>query len=144
MFAFLQKSHKPASQTRRPRHQLGIDHRLESRQVPSTVALAGGVLTVQGTNDADSIQLVQSSSDRRNQFVSVTDNGQLTAMFAVGELKRIEVHGMGGDDKISISGVIKVPTILNGGDGDDSIVTGSVGAIVLGGAGNDSLTGGAG
>src|SRR5262245_36768891 len=144
MFPFLQKSREPVPQRRRPRHQLGIDHRLESRHVPSTVALAGGVLTVQGTNAADSIQLVQSGSSRGNQFVSVNDNGQLTAMFAVGELKRIEVYGMGGDDKISLAGVIKVPTILDGGDGDDSIVSGSVGAVVLGRAGNDLLMGGAG
>jgi Ca2+-binding RTX toxin-like protein len=49
-----------------------------------------------------------------------------------------------GDDTIQVAGCITLPTLLFGGDGNDTLNRGNGKNILVGGAGNDSLTGGSG
>jgi len=145
MFRFFGKSRKLTSRKSSTRHQLGIDTRLENRLVPTTVTLANSTLTVEGTNDANQIQLqVSDPTKRSGGMVSVMDNGQTMGMFPLAQFKRIEVRGLGGDDNISVTGTVGVATLIDGGEGNDSIIGGDTGAIILGRGGNDSLLGGAG
>jgi len=145
MFRFFRKSHKAASRTRCARHQLGIETRLENRLVPSSVGFANSILTVEGTNGADQIQLqVTDPTKRSGAMVTVIDSGHMMAMIPLSQIKRIEVRGFGGDDKISVTGALGVPALLDGGEGNDAIAAGDSGAIILGRGGDDLLFGGAG
>jgi len=144
MFGLFRKSRNKNSRTCFARHQLGIDHRLESRRVMTTASLVGGVLTVEGTNAAERIGLeVQAPRTlKTSPVLVVSDNGQAISKFLLSEINRIEVRALGGDDKISLSGSTNVPTILDGGDGNDAIAGGDTGAVLLGRGGDDSLYGG--
>jgi Ca2+-binding RTX toxin-like protein len=146
MFPFFRKARKASTKQRFTRHHLGVDTRLENRLVPATIAMANNILAVEGTNGADQLQLQVTgvSGSRSEQMVTVSDGGHTMGMFPLGELKRIEIRGLAGDDKISVTGALRVPTIIDGGDGNDSIAGGDTGAIILGRSGNDSLSGGAG
>ncbi len=56
---------------------------------------------------------------------------------------RLVVLGLAGDDLIDASN-LTVPVVLDGGDGDDTLLAGSADDLLLGGPGNDSLVGNAG
>ena len=56
---------------------------------------------------------------------------------------RVLVLGMGGNDMISAAAV-SVPVILDGGDGDDTLIGGSGGDLLFAGPGNNSLVAGLG
>src|SRR5207248_7439429 len=56
---------------------------------------------------------------------------------------RVLVLGMGGNDLISAAAV-SVPVILDGGDGDDTLIGGSGGDLLFAGPGNNSLVAGLG
>jgi len=145
MFRFFGKSRKATPRKLSTRHQLGLDTKLENRLVPTTVTLANSILTVEGTNDANQIQLqVTDPTKRSGAMVSVMDNGQTMGMFPLTQIKRIEVRGFEGDDKISVTGALGVPALLDGGGGNDAIAAGDTGAIILGRGGDDLLFGGAG
>jgi hypothetical protein len=53
-------------------------------------------------------------------------------------------YGLAGDDTIQVAGALTLPTILFGGDGNDTIKGGNGNNIIVGGAGNDTLIGGSG
>src|SRR5262249_26697297 len=53
-------------------------------------------------------------------------------------------YGDAGDDTIQVAGSIRLPALLFGGDGNDTIKGGNGNNILVGGAGNDSLIGGSG
>ena len=134
--------------------------RLESRRLMSVV-LADGVLHVRGTMAAETIEvgtaLVKGSS---KITVAVNDVNESIDIDAA-DVKRIVVHGMGGDDKILIGNFDASATIaaddfagaaqlkrvrVIGGGGDDMIEIGAtaVPTRLTGGRGNDTLHGGAG
>src|SRR3954464_5389175 len=75
--------------------------RLESRDVPTTAALSGGVLTINGTTGNDSIVLAQSSGQ-----VSVSG---VTTKFATSSINSVVINGGGGSDSISLSGLKAQP-----------------------------------
>ncbi len=56
---------------------------------------------------------------------------------------RLVVLGLGGNDFIDAS-ALTIPVVLDGGDGDDTLLSGSGDDLLLGGAGNDRLDAGAG
>ena len=47
-----------------------------------------------------------------------------------------------GNDRATISGSLKLPSLIDGGDGDDELNGGGGGSVLLGGGGNDRLLGG--
>jgi hypothetical protein len=54
------------------------------------------------------------------------------------------VYGQGGNDIILVSGSVNLPSLLDGGSGNDLITAGGGDNIVLGGSGSDVLHGGSG
>jgi hypothetical protein len=87
---------------------------LEARDVPAvTATLANGILSVTGSAAADAITVRQA-----NGQVTVAGVGRA---FAAGQVSRIDVAGLGGDDVIDVRGVTK-PVVLNGGTGADQFL----------------------
>lgn len=98
--------------------------------------LVGGT----GANDAITVNLSKDASQ------VVVKNGKSTlGSFSVASLTgRIVVHGLGGNDRITISPKIANGADLHGDAGNDVLVGGSGDDRIFGGAGDDRLTGGIG
>src|SRR5262245_58124483 len=123
--------------------------RLEQRATPDakldhdiTVLLQNGTLLIQGSDKSDNIT-VQQDEDGRFHF-----NGS-GEKYAAADIRRIEIHGNGGDDKIKlianhIGPNQKLSALLDGGDGDDRITGSKNGETIAGGAGKDVRDGEAG
>jgi len=122
----------------------GMLEQLESRRLLSSVDLAGGVLTVMGTQDKDEITLSLKAGSTTQ--LSVDMNG-VVQNFNVSAINSIFVYGRGSDDKIEVSnenGVVPFGMFLGGGEGKDEIVGGNFDDTLRGGDDNDKLTGGRG
>jgi len=63
--------------------------------------------------------------------------------FALTSFSRIEINGLAGNDTIDAS-IAKVSVLIDGGDGNDSLLGGSSSDQLQGSAGNDTLFGGGG
>ena len=100
--------------------------------------LSSGVLTIQGTGDADNIAV-----GRKKTSLLVTVNGQ-TQTFATGDVTKLVIVGLGGNDKIGLAAVVTRAANIDGGAGDDVIVGGAGNDTINGGEGNNSILGGAG
>ncbi len=103
-----------------------------------------GKITVDGTNNADTIIITQDATK-----IHVVINGGASTDFLVGAVTSIVVNGLGGADTIRLSatnGTLPVtkPSTLNGGDGNDLIIGGNGNDFIYGGADNDSMFGQAG
>src|SRR4026207_986583 len=110
MFKFFrkeQRSAKPASL----RSRLTLNC-LESREVPSTVALVGSNLMIQGTNVSDAVS--RRTNEVRAALV-VYETGGAIGKVDLASVSRIQIHGMGGNDKIVISDQVKLPALVDGG-----------------------------
>ena len=113
--------------------------------------VVSGVLTVEGTKAGDQITLRLKSGDPNTLEVDFGDDGAADFSFPRAGIARIAVDAGNGDDSVLInennpSGVFTdtIPTVLDGGDGND-VLTGGAGAGTLsGGNGNDTLNGGSG
>jgi hypothetical protein len=128
-----------------PHRRLQVES-LEDRSLPSGVvsSLSRGILSVIGTDSADTIVVRQTAA----HSVNVTANG-VTRSYAGVNL--VQVDGRGGNDRItmdtSATDAHRVPPLnarLYGGDGNDVLIAGSGNDILVGGAGNDTLIGGKG
>src|SRR5688500_10630752 len=94
---------------------------LEDRTLPAAgvaASLRGGVLTVTGTEGADTVVVRQT-----DRGVTVDANGQKLAFANVG---RVTVDGRGGDDRLFV---------------DTTAASRPVSATIHGGAGNDTVVG---
>jgi len=116
----------------------------------TTAALVGGTLTITGTDKSESIDV---RTDPKGHTVFVLQNGEAFAKFDQKAIGLIRVYGMGGDDKISVSGDLSANSIIDGGAGNDVLfvaastkddVAGFSSAILLGSEGDDILIGGEG
>src|SRR5262245_13702197 len=105
---------------------------LESREVPATASVGGGVLTVLGTPDRDRIDIYL---DAGTAQLVVTDSNLEIGRFASAGVGAIIVSGGAGDDVIRVNQNVSQPATILGGMGQDKL---------LGGSGNDSLSGGPG
>src|SRR2546421_11904859 len=79
-----------------------------------TASLAGGVLTVTGSNAADTIVLSKSGASVK---VAI---GQGFQLFKAASVTRVVVRGLDGNDTI-ILGTLDKPGLLDGGAGNDTI-----------------------
>ncbi len=125
---------------------------LNSRALPSAT-LAGGVLTITGTEGRDQI-IVREHGDTisvRGMKIDV-GGGRLQSSVPSTGVTAIEVNALGGNDLIDLRSV-KTGASVDGGAGndlifggvsDDSLHGGDGNDAVFGGAGNDNLNGGAG
>ncbi len=104
--------------------------------VKPTVELQNGILTINGSNVDDKISL-----DERSLGVLVTINGKLLNRVLASQVTKIVVNAGEGNDSVKISSNIKRETLLNGGDGNDSIWGGAGRDVIYGGRGDDRLYG---
>ncbi|HEY7120636.1 MAG TPA: choice-of-anchor D domain-containing protein [Tepidisphaeraceae bacterium] len=103
-----------------------------------TAALSNGTLTVNGTSTIDTISFALSS-----RGLTVVGNGKSVAGSPFNKVKRIVVNGFDGDDRLDASG-LSTPVVLNGGNGNDTLIGGGGNDNLSGGSGNDNLLGNAG
>jgi Ca2+-binding RTX toxin-like protein len=105
--------------------------------------LRHGTLTVNGTGADDKITLRLAAGDP--DTLEVEGNGA-SFDFKRSHVANIVVDGAGGDDTVGIdesNGVFTdtIPTILDGGDGNDTLAGGSGAETLLGGNGDDIVDG---
>jgi hypothetical protein len=104
---------------------------------PPIIEFTGGVLTIIGTDQDDSIQLVRSGKGFR------IDTNFGTLMIPTRKsLRSVVVQARGGNDIVNLA-LLSSAQIANidGGAGDDSVTAGAGVDIVRGGLGNDQLIG---
>jgi Ca2+-binding RTX toxin-like protein len=112
----------------------------------ATSQLQHSVLTVNGTNASDKIALRLKAGDPGVLQVDVGDDGSSNFNFKRERIARIVVGGRAGKDSIRIdesNGTFTdtIPTVLSGGDGNDTIAGGAGPERLLGGDGKDSIDG---
>jgi uncharacterized delta-60 repeat protein len=102
------------------------------------VSVAGGILRLRGTEQADSMQLWMSGTSG----VRLLLNGR-ERVLSLGGIRRIVIDALGGDDAVILSDV-RIGADIRGGPGNDTLVGGSGPDRLWGDAGDDALDGGAG
>jgi Ca2+-binding RTX toxin-like protein len=107
--------------------------------------LTNGVLTVEGTKESDKITLRLLAGQAGTLQVDFND-GSADFNFTRANVTSIQVNARAGDDVVRIDesgGVFTdtIPTTIDGGVGDDTLVGGSGAETLVGGPGNDSIVG---
>src|SRR5262249_52029815 len=132
--------------------QPGVE-RLEERTLLAshlTASLSGGLLRIQGTSHGDQIIVREINNRISVAGVSIRVGGHRRASVSASSVRRIEVNGLGGNDTIDLDSKahggqpIRVPAVIRGGPGNDTIRGGAGNDRIYGGPGNDILYGGAG
>ncbi len=100
--------------------------------------LTDGVLTVEGTDDADIIYL-----RKNDETVFVKQNGETTE-FPAADVTQIVINANAGDDKVVLNRRFDMAAEIDGGEGEDKIKGGKMGDTLVGGDGADKLYGGGG
>jgi RHS repeat-associated protein len=98
------------------------------------LSLEEGTLEIYGTPLDDAITVHANS-------VSIDRVGTFTVDLST--VTQIHVQALAGSDQVSIDSAVDIPVIVDGGDGDDTIIGGSGENTLTGGAGNDIIYGGA-
>jgi Ca2+-binding RTX toxin-like protein len=114
--------------------------------MPKRPTLKHGSLNIVGTRASDRIALRLKAGDPRTLQVDFGDNGKADFSFKRKRIARISVHAAGGNDLVRIDerhGVFtdRIPTLLDGGDGNDTLSGGAGAETLLGGAGTDLVDG---
>ena len=109
--------------------------------------LESGALTVEGTNESDTIALRLQAGQPGVLQVDVGDNGSADFSFQRNQIARILVTAGNGDDFVRIdetNGVFGdvIPTTIEGENGSDRLVGGTGAGTLSGGNGDDTLAGG--
>ena len=105
--------------------------------------VGGDLVNVNGTDGADTLQVVTSSVAG---YARVVGSGFTVPVDVNGALT-LAVNGHGGPDLITAANglaTLGIPIILDGGDGDDTIMGGDANEIIIGGPGNNIVSGGRG
>jgi RHS repeat-associated protein len=108
---------------------------------PPGAEFRDGVLTITGTAHGDEV-LISRLFNRLLVAASFLPGG--LRIFPIDGVQRLVVRLGGGNDLLVVAGDVGIPTILDGGDGNDLIYGGGAASVILGGAGNDLLVGGPG
>ena len=96
--------------------------------------LTGGTLRVNGSGHADTITITKDSGK-----IVVQVNARREA-FAAGKVKRIQISGGAGNDRITTQGDLPA-LIVNAGDGNDQVFGTARNDNIHGGRGNDYING---
>ena len=121
----------------------------------SGITLTNGVLQVNGTSGSDRVSvelrsrgqiwIVASFTGSRGDGDDDDDDNRNSRPSGVGfsldSVKRIEMRLSDGNDIVAVSASVKVPMLIDGGNGNDILRGGGGDDILLGGAGNDKLSG---
>jgi Ca2+-binding RTX toxin-like protein len=108
-----------------------------ARSIPNPNG-SGQALLVLGTNSNDVVQVKPGSSNGQFRIVL---NGNNIGTFNATAFRRLVVLARGGDDRIEVDRTLNLPSILDGGPGNDVLLGGAGADVLLGGAGNDQLYG---
>lgn len=108
---------------------------LEDRRLMS-VSLAKSVLTITGTNKADTIYVQPMNGQLEVEF-----NGTVVKRVAMSKVKRVVISGLNGDDSIGATLPSNMRAGIDGGKGDDIISAGEGNDTVYGGDGDDLIHG---
>lgn len=111
---------------------------LETRRLMSA-SLSGGVLTVNGTDNIDNIDLSLS-----NGKIVVKRNNVVEGQFTATAVNSYKIYAKNGNDKVVLASNIYKPGTIEGGIGNDELRGGSGNETLKGGDGNDTLQGGKG
>lgn len=103
-----------------------------------SITLSGGLLSVGGTANAETIQVVRSSPGMVR--VSISSTGE-TRQFKESSINEIQVRGGAGADLIAVGGAMTIKTDLRGGRGNDTFLGGGGDDTVHGSLGNDWIRG---
>jgi Ca2+-binding RTX toxin-like protein len=108
--------------------------------------LSHGLLAIEGTGRSDKIALRLRAGDPDVLQVDVGDDGSADFSFRRAQVARSTVDSGAGDDLLRIdesNGAFtnSIPTTIDGGDGNDTLVGGSGAESLIGGDGNDSVDG---
>ena len=115
-------------------------------QAGPAAAVSNGVLSVLGSDAGDKIALRLKAGDPGTIQVDVGDDGTADFSFGRTGLAKITVAAGTGDDLVRIDDAngaftSTIPTTLDGGDGNDTLIGGVGAERFQGGAGNDSIDG---
>jgi Ca2+-binding RTX toxin-like protein len=91
---------------------------------------------VNGTAGRDKIFVTE-----KNGIITANVNGQVTQFLAATN-PTLTVNGLGGNDYINAVRTHTVALTIDGGAGNDTILGGQAGNVLIGGAGNDLIIGG--
>ena len=112
---------------------------LETRRLFATVALTDGVITVDGSGDAEMRAVVFFDRDHRVYRTRVS--GAENQGFKWKDVKGIRVEGSPGDDRIRMGSYVRVPATAYGRAGNDVMIGGRGQEWFDGGLGDDLLVG---
>jgi Ca2+-binding RTX toxin-like protein len=106
----------------------------------------GGTLAVQGSNAPDKIALRLAAGAPQTLQVDVGNDGSADFQVARDHVERIDIATGNGDDLVTFdesNGAVNatIPTRIDGGRGDDTLLGGSGNETLVGGAGNDVVDG---
>ena len=122
----------------------GTGHQFDIYTARVTFGAGSQDLTVTGTADADRYDVRVDTSGTYLQFfennAAMTGVPTFTATNAT--VGTVSVNGLGGDDTLSTAAAVDRPFNVQGGDGSDSLITGTASDTLNGGPGNDFLRGG--
>lgn len=111
---------------------------MEDPDSPGTTSLVIG-----GGLGDDTIRIRERRNDGKIRFrIHECDTGFVSHEVTDQAVDRILVYGQAGNDWIHVAQNVDAPTMLDGGEGDDTLVGGRGESILLGQAGNDWLFGG--
>jgi Ca2+-binding RTX toxin-like protein len=129
---------------------------LEARRLLSAVLNDDGVLMFTGRNsaaDRDVVRIEREGDELLIFHTHALNEFDLPDRFPLEQITRIEIRLRGGGDRLFVSrsrvpGVLALGQdgrdILNGGDGDDTLIGGAEHDVIRGFGGNDSISGGGG
>jgi hypothetical protein len=129
--------------------RLGLE-RLEMREVPAavTATLSNGLLTINGTSQADIIRVNQVNNRISVQGVKIQSGSSQNADVSAASVTKIVVNGHGGNDLIDLnsntwanSQLLQVKAEVYGGTGDDTVHGTAAGDRIDGGDDNDKMYG---
>ena len=96
-----------------------------------------GNLLVNGTAGPDTIRVVSASGGKVKVFLNNESSDALTVS------GKLIINALGGNDTVDIASNVMLDAIVYGGSGDDTITGGGGTNLLLGQDGNDALAGGA-
>ena len=137
------------NRTRLHRPPTGCERRLHIERLEERRLLSGSVWTILGDTNRlnyDDVIVVQNNADNPTLLEAVV-NDEVVATRGVADIRSIRVKAGRGDDvvQIELTGLAsRIPVVLDGGRGNDTLEGGEGDDRLIGGAGNDTLEGGEG
>jgi Ca2+-binding RTX toxin-like protein len=107
-----------------------------------TADVVGGELRVVGTRLSDVITVVQSPTNPN--AVEVHSGTSFVGAFDTVAVNSIRIEGGNGHDVLSVDAALAIPAVLVGGNGRDTLTGGSGADTLQGDNGRDTLNGGSG